>query len=61
MLIPIERVLPDVPQRQRTRWCRENRIAGAVKIGRRWFVREGTDSSPNEDTAARLRALGYAA
>lgn len=65
--LPIESLIaqpadadPDTWRRKLHRWCRDGRIAGAIKIGRSWFVRTVNDSPGTEDIAAQLRALGFA-
>ena len=47
-------------RRKLHRWCRDGRIAGAIKIGRQWFVRTAHGSPDVEDIAAQLRTLGFA-
>jgi hypothetical protein len=60
-LTPVEAIVTGVPLRKLHRWCREGRIHGAEKIGRRWFVRTGPKPIDDELVRAQLRELGFAA
>lgn len=57
-LAPVEHHITGIPRRRLYAWCRAGRIAGAVKIGRRWFVRLDA-ATEDADIASMLAGLGW--